>query len=249
MRILSFVIALAAVIATHAAGPAFESVSVRENPDVGTPSRVGTTMTVTPGGIQFREVSLLNCITEAWGITAYQIRGLAPWMRTVGYDIAARHAGAATREQSMAMLRQLLYDHFALRTHLVQEPMRVSTLVVTRGGPRLTAAAGEGEFRLVRDPAGAGFRQATMADLAGYLSRSGPVGVPVLDRTGITGRFDFTLPLLKKIDGGSGEDAKRAIAEDGGPTIYDDALADLGLAMKRETLPTAVVVIDSAQRP
>lgn len=247
------IVILAAVAATVPAGatePRFEAASIRESVEPGTPGTPGMQLRILPDGILFTEVSLLDTIIEAWGISRYQVMGEPlPWMRRARYDIRARAAGVSTRAQSMAMLRQLLTDRFQLRLTEAEKAIRVFTLVERPGGHRLRPSTDEGPVEPAPTPEGVGLRRATMTDIARMLSLAGPVGLPVVDRTGVAGRFDITLPILKRLAPDGPVSEAKKVMEERGLTAFQDTLAEVGLALKRDTVVMPVVVIEFAQRP
>jgi uncharacterized protein (TIGR03435 family) len=241
------VAAIALLQPTFAQQKSFDAASVRVNKEPGRPGTVGTTMRTQPSGITFLEVTLLNCISAAYGVTSYQIKG-PDWIRTEAFDIVARSGAPASRQDLMNMLQTLLVERFKLRIHREKARMRAYALVVTKQGARLkptadqsgekTQGTGPYPFAMARADRGWTFTRASMADLAGYLSNAGPIGVPVIDETKLAGYFDFNFPLV----------VARREGDNSGPTAYLDALAELGLTMDSRQIPVDVIVVDSAER-
>jgi uncharacterized protein (TIGR03435 family) len=88
--------------------------------------------------------------------------------------------------------------------------------------------------------------------LAGALSST--LGQPVVDETGITGRFnyklDWTPDQSDKAIRNAPPDVLRQLAIDpNGPSIFTALQEQLGLRLEARKVPTEVLVIDSAQRP
>jgi len=223
--------------------PGFEVASIRPSQD-----GARTSMIVSPSGITYTSVSLSNCLEAAYGVTPYQISG-PRWLRTEQYDIAARAGGTTGHEQIMAMLQTLLADRFQLAFHRERKDLRVLGLVVAKSGPRLSPSDASRERSTAGVPGGIRFQSASMPDLGQYLSRQGPIGVPVVDATGLAGRFDFDFLLLRgsSKQPGEVEEGKRSI-RDGGSTPFADALEDLGLKLEPRRLPMDILVVDRAQR-
>jgi uncharacterized protein (TIGR03435 family) len=89
------------------------------------------------------------------------------------------------------------------------------------------------------------FRSTTMAELADRLSIR-PFGLdhPVLDRTGLTARFDFSLNLTDSV-----ENLKRSLERgEQDPSTYTASLADLGLKLEGKKGPIEILVIDHADK-
>ncbi len=84
-----------------------------------------------------------------------------------------------------------------------------------------------------------GYRDATMGQLSGSLS--GILGQPLLDHTGLTGRFDFTLAWV----------SESAASQDPiGPTTPLDALRDqLGMKVESTKGPVKILVVDKVEKP
>ena len=86
-----------------------------------------------------------------------------------------------------------------------------------------------------------------MAQLARILSRLPSVRSPVVDRTGLTGAFDFELTYAPDRPAGSG-DAAPSIG-DGAPTLLVALQEQLGLKLEAARAPADVLVIESVQQP
>ncbi len=100
---------------TNASTPAFEVVSVKPVQHI-----VGldynNQLTYSPNGLTARNVTLKRLVADAYGLQLSQVSGPS-WIDHDEYDIDARTAGAATREQMTLMLRSLLADRFNLKQH------------------------------------------------------------------------------------------------------------------------------------
>jgi len=79
-------------------------------------------------------------------------------------------------------------------------------------------------------------RATTMSEFTERLSDFATVDRPVLDKTGLTGRFDFRLVS-----------AARGMRGGEGPFIFT-AVSELGLQVKPATEPVGMVVIDRAEK-
>jgi uncharacterized protein (TIGR03435 family) len=193
---------------------------------------------------------------------------------------AAQKLPLAQREQAVArswrtesqMLQSLLAERFKLRFHRTTKRLQVYELVVAKGGPKLTPdnnsviniGSGRISFGLARAP---GFERlhlpgASVAQLArllstgqfGPMSHLGAVGRVVIDKTGLTGRYDFTLkwsPRFDRMDEmsfGSGS-RKPAPNNPSGPSIYTALKEQLGLKLKPAKGPVQVLVVDHIEPP
>ncbi len=146
---------------------------------------------------------------------------LPKWAATDRYTIDARAAGNPTKDQMRLMVQSLLADRFHLATHFETHEGPVLALTLVQAGklgpkllphsdgppcdkagappgPGLTGfPPGCGSFALIRRSGGAlmlaGYRDATLEMLAASLAGIVGKGRPVIDKTGLSGRFDYTL--------------------------------------------------------
>jgi uncharacterized protein (TIGR03435 family) len=141
--------------------------------------------------------SLSDLMTFAYGVHARQITGGAAWIESDKYNIVAKPdaEGQPNDKQWKTMVQKLLADRFKLTFHRDKKELSVYALTVGKTGPKLTASTGDPNglpglfFRGLGDlPA----RNATMADFAGTM-QSAVLDLPVVDQTGISGRYDFEL--------------------------------------------------------
>jgi uncharacterized protein (TIGR03435 family) len=203
--------------------------------------------TGSPGQISFTSASLITLIASAYGVKTYQISGPA-WFDAVSFDIVAKVPAGATKRQVDVMLRNLLAERFALRLHHEKRDLPVYTLTVGKNGPKMKLcedpeAGGEmgpwnGGARLVAP-------NWTMQGLADFLSPR--LDRPVLNRTGLTPRYDFTLYWLAE----NMEMPARPAADEApepAPNIFSAVQEQLGLKMQRSTSTVDMLVIDHAEK-
>jgi uncharacterized protein (TIGR03435 family) len=191
------------------------------------------------------------------------------WIKTTRFDVDARTPGDVPQARAMSMLRRLLAERFAMKVHYENRERPVYELVRARAdgrlGPQLTpntvdcaalgaanqAAIAAGQPPLVVfDPSKrpvCGSRQTgpseissgafTMEQLAMQLSR--PVGRPVINKTGLSGGFDYDLRWA----------AEQAAADASTPSIFTALEEQLGLKLIPGRGPVQVLVIDSISQP
>jgi len=84
-----------------------------------------------------------------------------------------------------------------------------------------------------------------MSQIAAYLSLQGALDRPMVDQTGLTGTYDFSIQWTKE-SRASDADA----AADSHVTTFEEALSEqLGMKLLRKTAPVRVPVIDHIERP
>ena len=104
---------------------------------------------------------------------------------------------------------------------------------------------------VIRRPNGttlAGYRNVSMGLLAGSLSGIVGLGRPLIDRTGLSGRFDFTLDWAPD-PGPSPPDSPGAASDPVGPTAVQALRDQLGLKLESARGPVQILVIDKVERP
>ncbi len=136
-------------------------------------------------------------MTFVYGVHPKQIVGGPEWMETDKFDITAKPDGEGqpNGDQWKKMVDKLLADRFGLKYHHDKKELSVYALTVAKTGQKLTPSTGDPNglpglfFRgLGVLPA----RNATMNDFAGVM-QSAVLDRPVVDQTGIKGRYDFEL--------------------------------------------------------
>jgi uncharacterized protein (TIGR03435 family) len=202
--------------------------------------------------------ALKTLIAAAYDVSPQAISGGPAWVESEHYEIIAK-APSDVRpswNEQMAMLRALLADRFKLTIHREQKEMSVYALTLAKGGSKLKEstvspdATPEGPSPLifvveppnVRLPA----RYATMDELASVLQRS-TLERPVVDRTGLAGRYDFDLEFSidETIFGGAlGKGPDNPIK----PGLSAAMQEQLGLKLEPTRGLVSVVAIDRAER-
>jgi uncharacterized protein (TIGR03435 family) len=107
-------------------------------------------------------------------------------------------------------------------------------------------------FVLIRRPDGTmlgGYRNATMDQLAGSLSGITGLGRTLVDRTGLSGRFDFTLAWAPEPTAPAPSDAPTTPPDPLGPPAMQALRDQLGLKLESRRAPVKILVIDRVERP
>jgi len=228
-----------------------------------------------PDGINASAATLSEMMVFAYRVrTEGQVSGGADWGKIDRYDVEAKMSaedGAEfqklssdeMKERRAQMLRTLLEDRFHLQTHFVTKEVPTYELIVAKGGPKMKDAATDtndhmrmgqdgkplaGTMWFLKDSSTA--QGYAMGALANFLSQPfAGVGRPVVDKTGLTGTYNFTLdwsPQMKSVLPGA-VGSLSAPSEDA-PSIFT-ALQELGLKLQPATGPEKIVVIDHVERP
>jgi uncharacterized protein (TIGR03435 family) len=221
-------------------GPVFEVASVK--PAHGGPVSVQTD----PGRLTINDETLEVLIRLAYGLREYEYSG-PQWLHTVRYDIVATTASSQPRSVELQMLQHLLADRFKLAFHRETRTLPVYALVVGKSGPKLKPME---ESLPVPFELYSNFHMEPISDGATALRGYGSLGQfcdflfrvverPVLNRTGITGNFDFR--LLCAVEGYPGYDTS--------PSVFSALQSQMGLKLEPDTSPIERTVIDHAEQP
>lgn len=182
---------------------------------------------------------------------------LPKWVSTDNFTIQAKAEGNPTKDQMRLMIQSLLADRFKLAVHFETEQVSIFALTLAKPGklgPNLRPHA-EGppcdgadpevfppvcdnyelEGKGGRDLGGA--RNTTLDLLAGALPGFGRLGRPVVNQTGLTGRYDFKLEWTPETP-----DAE-------GPPFLEALREQLGLKLESTKGPVQTLIIDHVDRP
>ncbi len=207
-----------------------------------------------------------------------EVRAHLPgWAFTDRYSIDARAPGNPTKDQMRLMMQSLLAERFKLAAHFETREVPVFALTLVKAGklgPKLVAHAdgppcdrpGPSPGRgLVGFPPGcdslvvlrrangalrlAGYRNATMDMLANSLYIL-DLGRPVVDQTGLSGRFDYTIEWAPEPTGAPPSDSPGAVpSEPLGATAVPALRDQLGLKLESTKASLPILVIDHVERP
>jgi uncharacterized protein (TIGR03435 family) len=233
--------------------------------------------------VRFTQTSLRDLIRIAWAVRDYQIEAPS-WLASARFNVSAKLPDAHTQKQVPEMLQALLADRFALKVHRVSKDLPVYALVVRGAGlkikesPReqsdeqpanipeeVKLAGGGGRGGIVDYGGGSYFalphyrmevrklRMDLLAALLGNLTDR-----PVVDETGLSGRYDFDLELTESdydammiraaISIGEVQSPKdlQQLGEVGDP--LPRALRTLGLDLRRGKGHVEVLIVDSVRK-
>src|SRR4051812_44864438 len=215
-------------------------------------------------GIRGQDVTTTN-VTVSWmiklayNVHANQIAGAPSWLDSERYDTVGRSdtPGEPSRDQMKLMVQKLLGDRFQLRFHTEKKELPVYAMVVAKGGPKIAASAG--------DPnafPGIGFgREPGIITLMGRNPglngvanglQSNILDKPVVDQTGLTGRYDFQLrftPDAIQLANFGGLAPANAADLNLPPDIFGAFEQQLGLKLQATKALVDVMVIDRIEKP
>jgi len=209
-------------------------------------------------------------VREAYGVFEdSRISGAPTWFMSDRFSIEAKVAEqdeAAFKKldynQRTEMLQSILADRFKLSVHWETKVMPVYVLTIAKNGLKLRESPpdenGPGRAKgmsglIKRGAPHLIVEGGTMAALALYLSH--PAGRTVVDKTGLTGRYDYHLDWTPDTVQGSGNPLPNATglgaptSDSNAPSIFTAVEEQLGLKLEPEKGPVQVLVIDHAEKP
>jgi len=216
-----------------------------------------STRTSTSGDrVVYSNTTLKNVLVRAFGVKfGNQVTG-PPWILTERYDIVAKAPDNTPKEQIPLMLRALLLERFKLKLHHETRELPAYALITGKGRLKLQRVEDEGSEKnsfTVNN----GRREAKNQDMAGlaqYLSLI--LQVPVLDSTGLSGYYNFTLDYSIEELGGMHTQTVPAPGSDSTagpqdnrsqPSIFT-IVEELGLRLEPRRAPFDVIVVDAGNK-
>ena len=234
-------------------------------------SQTRTPMQWQPGGHFVGSVPAMSLISIGYLVPVYRIEGMPDWARTQRFLVSARAKDQPEIEERPAYYRGLLVERFNFAAHIEARDMDVYTLTLARSdgrlgpglrrsdvncdaviaenrkrslaGERLPGAPRPGERPVCSAVGGVTSMTAGAAPLTpllGMLAQA--LGRPVLDKTGLVGRFDidFKAAPPNALPNGPLADL---------PPISTALEDQLGLKLERGRGPVEVLVIDRLEMP
>jgi uncharacterized protein (TIGR03435 family) len=197
--------------------------------------------------------SIVDLMMFAYGIHFTQITNAPRWLGTDKYDVTLLQAGDGqpSEAQLKEMMRKLLSERLRLTFHREKRDLSVLRIVTLKTGPKLVDSLNP------NGPAGVAsglgtitVKSGTIADFAGYLQRYfSPLVMdrPVIDGTGLSERYDFTIRFTPSFVPNGGANGGRV--SDEFPDFFTAIQQQLGLKLETVTESVDVFVIDDLQRP
>jgi uncharacterized protein (TIGR03435 family) len=254
----------------------FEVASIKRNP--GDAQKAFVLQRLLPnGGFEGFNVTLGSVIRLAYGLQDFQVVGAPKWVDSDRFDIQMRGPQGAVESEAPRRLQSLLAERFALKAHREKRDVPIYALVLARGdkslGPRLRRSQFNAETLREQDakisrenpatfkPLECGLASGrrlgdcgtTMAVLATRLPIY--VGRIVVDRTGLTGLYQYDLRFGDRPIPGAGPGGgfpfpvSSPAGDPDAPTLFTALEEQLGLRLEPQTGPVEVLVIDHVERP
>jgi uncharacterized protein (TIGR03435 family) len=202
--------------------------------------------------------SLADLMMFAYSVQMKQIIGAPDWIEKDRYDINATPdvEGTPTADQVRIMIRKLLADRFQLKFHHDKREMSAFVLTIGKDGPKLKPSQPNGNLHGIGvQPARTGAMMfANNAPIPAFTSflQSLVLDRPVVDQTGLTGRYDLTVtftPDDSLFNGHSLGFPKPADGVEPAPGLFEAIQEQLGLRLTAEKTQVDVLAIDHVEKP
>jgi bla regulator protein blaR1 len=248
------------------------------------PNKSGTNMVrlmFTPDGLSATNGTLEMLINAAYGVENSQISGAPSWLNSDKYDIEAKMDSSTAddlrklneddrRVARQHMLQALLAERFKLTLHRETKELPVYELVVAKDGPKFKEAKpGDTYPNGIKGPDGQSHAGMMFMTREGFTAQGIPIsnfvqhltrqlGRNVVDKTGLTGKYDFTLKwtpdesqraMFKGTEGGQPGTGATPTPESSGPSIFTAIQEELGLKLESQKGPVDIIVIDHVEKP
>jgi uncharacterized protein (TIGR03435 family) len=238
--------ALLPVSVCSAQQPEFEAASIKVNNSGRQDSNFNR---MAGGGVRAINVTLRGMILFAYDIREQQLVGAPSWLDTERYDVEAKPAEndnptgvKRSFEEDFrgirVKMRSLLADRFQLVVHPETREMPIYALMVAKSGSRLEPS--KSEYHTLNNRTGLVIgKKVTMKQFAEN-SLTWRMGRTVVDKTGLTGEFDFEFKFI--------EDKAAAAGDNSLPDFLTAMREHLGLVLQSQKAPVEVLVIDRAEK-
>jgi uncharacterized protein (TIGR03435 family) len=180
------------------------------------------------------------------------------WLGSDTFDIVGKPAeeipnNDAGHERLRLLVRSLVTERFKLEIHAETKDLPIYAPVLAKNGPKLVAAGAESIGANIRGSRG----QLTCVKVSASMlaqQLAARLGRNVVDKTGLSGDYDFKLgwqPDTGEVPGKGGERLPDAINSDApaGPSLFTALQEQLGLKLEAQKGPVEILVVDHAEKP
>jgi uncharacterized protein (TIGR03435 family) len=210
------------------------------------------------GAISIQNYSLRNLIVQSFRTQRWMVFGGPDWISNARYDVVGKGPDpTATNPEVWEMMRSLLIERFHLKYHVEDREMAVLALTIAKGGHKLIpgekgrcaeeikAQRSCGDILVPRF--GAGIYNMPIGAIV--TSLSGRAGRPVVDRTGLTGRYDVNMSWMPE---GMTHEQWESLPPEVRPeemSMFEALERQAGLKLEPSRAPMPVLVIDTVDHP
>ena len=198
--------------------------------------------------IHIQRMTVESMVLVGYNLHKKQLEGAPDWIATERWDIegVADTPGKPALKQFQSLTRKILAERFAFKAHTDTREMAVYALTIAKGGPKLTSSAGDPNGLMSEnDSANAGQRSmrmtnSTVSDFVLLIKNN--LDRPVIDQTGLTGRYDLALKWTF-------DESQAPTDGTAAPNLFTAVQEQIGLKLEPVKAPAEVLVIDHVERP
>ena len=229
--------------------PSFEVASIRPAHS----GSVGMSIGWQPGRFNAQNASVKTLVLSAFHIHDYQVLDAPGWVGNNRYDVDAtfdetqKLSPEKTQKQLGSMMQSMLVDRCKLKFHRTTKGLPIYELTPAKGGPKLQEAKPDEYSGTSSSDTFLKVTATTMPQLAEQLSAH--FNRTVVDKTGLTGKYDFTLHYAPDHDEPAPGYGPGAAQPDSGPSIFSAIQDQLGLKLVAGKGPVEMIVIDHIEPP
>lgn len=236
------------------ADPTFDVATIKPNPSGGTRLQG---LTMNGRNFRVRNGSLMDLVTVAYNVQVNQVLSAPGWADSDRYDIDAvpDQPGQPNILQLRTMIRKLLEDRYKLTIHRERREMPAYVLSGDKTGqklkpsqtingqlPGMFASPGKGGLTLH-------LVNGTMTDFTGFLQML-VLDKPVVDRTGIEGRYDENITFTPDQTQFHGNPPKLPQTDDPEASdLFTAIQQQTGLKLAAQKTEVDVIVLDHVEKP
>ncbi len=200
-------------------------------------------ITVTPDSVIVHAASLKAIIAWAFAAREYQVSG-PEWLDTTRFDISAKSGAETAEDRLRLMMQTLLADRFKLAYHRAAKETQCYALVIGKNGSKLVESKTEGEAEVNPDQSRMQitFLRTPLSALTDLLYTM--LRIPVVDETGLNGKYDLTVNAMKYM----------SMANDTGAPMDPVSLVmtavqeELGLKLESKKVALDMLVVDHVEK-
>ncbi len=219
--------------------PAFEVASIRPTATCDAPQDVQTT----PGSLTVRSRTLGVLIQWAYDLPRPRVNG-PEWLAFTCFDLSAKGSGREDDIQLRLMLRKLLEDRFGLKAHFEQRDRQVYALTVAKGGPKFQESTSDGPPSIDRgNQLILSAHHMTMKDVADRIADE--AGTPVVDATGLKGRYEIRMDLSPYVAAAGTAEGGRL---DMMSILFTGLREQLGIGLESRRTNVETLVVDHVEK-
>lgn len=232
--------------------PAYDVATIKPSE----PDKPGKAFLMRGGKFSTYNTTVSDLVAFAYGVHPKQIVGGPAWIDSDKFDIDGKpdQPGTPNSKQLRSMLRKLLAERFQLKFHEDQRELSAYVLTVGKNGQKLTKSEGDANSLpglFFTKLGNLTVNNATLEDFT-ELMQSTVLDRPVVDHTGLEGRWNFLLkwtPDESQFGGMGMKVPPPSDAADAPPPLFTAIQEQIGLKLEASKTQVKVLAIDKLEKP